>query len=311
MKTFNPEKLVAIGEGLAAGFGPFTLHRWSQRYSFPSLIARQLGVAFSLPLFEPPGIGNAPGFEPQPVILPGLAQATVFNSLPPVEYANLSVPGMTLRDALERKPCQPWVMQNDALQTACNLILGARRMATNVPTLAQVDCAASLNPTGVIVALGFAEALEAAIASGDGVGPPSLDSDKDFGDRYAEMVKRLSAATMLLFTVPDPFDTPFLMSPPHAARVLRVDERWLCSRYGILEGDFLKVPACTKSGIRFSADHLARFPRIRKFPRQIRRRFRPASKNGTRPSGKLPPLWGRRFTISTISPTGSPPTGWM
>ena len=68
MKTFNPEKLVAIGEGLAAGFGPFTLTRWSQRYSFPAMIARQYGVAFPLPLFEPPGIGNAPGFEAQPVI---------------------------------------------------------------------------------------------------------------------------------------------------------------------------------------------------------------------------------------------------
>lgn len=243
MKNFNPEKLVAIGEGLAAGFGPFTLHGWSQRMAFPALIARQFGVAFSLPLFEPPGIGNAPGFEPQPVIMPGLAQATLYNSLPPSEFANLSVPGMTLRDALKREPRPPWVMQNDALQTACNLIVGGRRMATKKTPLTQVAAASIQQPTGVMIALGFAEALNAAIAAGDGSKPPELDSEKDFGDLYAEVAKQLSPSTLLMFTVPDPFDTPFFLQPAHAAEVLRIEESWLLTRFGLNEDDYLKLPA--------------------------------------------------------------------
>ena len=240
---FNPERLVAIGEGLAAGFGPFTLHRWSQRLSFPALIARELGVAFSLPLFEPPGIGNAPGFEPQPVVMPGLAQATVYNSLPPSEFANLSVPGITLRDALERKPCQPWIIQNDAVQTACNLIVGGRRLATNQEPLAQVDAAAVQRPTGVMIALGFGEALDAAVNALDESTAPALDSEKEFGALYAEVARRLSPATLLMLTVPDPFDTPFFLRPAHAAEVLRVEESWLLSACGLNENDYLRLPA--------------------------------------------------------------------
>jgi hypothetical protein len=268
MKNFNPEKLVAIGEGLAAGFGPFTLHRWSQRLSFPALIARQFGVAFSLPLFEPPGIGNAPGFEPQPVIMPGVSQATVYNSLPPSEFANLSVPGMTLRDALERKPRQPWVMQNDALQTACNLIVGGRRLVTNHEPLAQVDAAAAQEPTGVMIALGFAEALKAAIAASDGSPAGALDTEKEFGDRYAEVAKKLSPATLLMFTVPDPFDTPFFLQPAHAAEVLRIEESWLLTRLGLNEDDYLKLPAVHEIGYHIFARSLTNLPSQARVPRK-------------------------------------------
>lgn len=268
MKEFNTEKLVAIGEGLAAGFGPFTLHRWAQRLSFPALIARQLGVAFSLPLFEPPGIGNAPGFEPQPVIMPGLAQATVYNSLPPSEFANLAVPGMTLRDALERKPRQPWVIQNDALQTACNLIVGGRRMATNHEPLAQVDAAAAQQPTGVMIALGFAEALNAAIAAGEAGNPPALDTEKDFGDRYAEVARKLSPATLLMFTVPDPFDTPFFLQPAHAAEILRIEDSWLLTRFGLNEDDYLKLPAVHEIAFHIFGRSLTNLPPQARVSRQ-------------------------------------------
>ena len=109
MPAFNPEKMIVLGEGLAAGFGAFTLHRDSQRYSFPALVARQLDTPFSQPLFEPPGIGPAPGYEPQPVVLPGISQATVFDNLPPGEFANLSVPGLSLHHALSLRPRFPLI----------------------------------------------------------------------------------------------------------------------------------------------------------------------------------------------------------
>jgi len=246
MKTFNPEKFVAIGEALAAGFGPLALDRSSQRFSFPNLIAEQFGVPFPQPLFEPPGIGNAPGFAPQPVILPGIAQTTLFDSIPPVEFANLSVPGMTLAHALSRPPRQPLIVRDDAVQTACNLILGGRRIAVNGELLTQVECAARQQPTGVLIALGFTEVLDGAI-TGD---LSHLPSEGEFGDMYERMVKLLLPATLLLFTVPDPFDTPFFLDPAHAGRVLRVEESWLRETYKLGDGDFLRLPAVHEIGFQ-------------------------------------------------------------
>ena len=126
---FNPRSLLAIGEGLAAGFGSFSLTRHSQRWSFPAQVAASLGAPFSQPLLEPPGLGSAPGFEPLPVVLPAPYQSTVFEQLPPADPDNLSVPGFTVQDALNRRPCQPLVSR-DGKQAACNLILGARDIAT-------------------------------------------------------------------------------------------------------------------------------------------------------------------------------------
>jgi hypothetical protein len=259
MKTFNPEKLVAIGEGLAAGFGPFTLTRWSQRYSFPAMIARQYGVAFPLPLFEPPGIGNAPGFEAQPVILPGISQATVFDSIPPEEFANLSVPGMTLRGALEWRPRSPWVVQTDPVRTALNLIVGGRRLATNAKLLTQVESAMRQGPTGVIVCLGFTEALDAAIGAGESAAP-HLPTAEEFGRHYTEVARILSPATLLMFTVPDPFDTPFFVQPAAAANILRVKESWLCERFGLLPDDRIKIPAVHEIGFQIFGRSLASLP---------------------------------------------------
>lgn len=268
MTNFNPEKLIAIGEGLAAGFGPFTLHRWSQRYSFPSLIARQFGVRFRLPLFEPPGIGNAPGFESLPVIMPGISQATVFNSLPPVEYQNLSVPGMTLSDALERRPRPPLIVRNDDFQTACNLILGARRMATNAPLLTQLESAVSQKPTGVMISLGHTEVLDAAIAAGNGdKAAPVLPGEEEFGQQYARVAASLAPATLLMFTVPDPFDTPYFLHPAQAARVLRVEESWLSKKYGLHDDDYLKLPAVHEIGFRIFGRSLGSLPDDAKVPR--------------------------------------------
>src|SRR5438093_2564612 len=69
--------VVVIGEGLAAGTGDFALSEESQQHSFVCQAARQMGVPFLVPWLQPPGIYGAPGFPPQPVVLPHLLQTTV------------------------------------------------------------------------------------------------------------------------------------------------------------------------------------------------------------------------------------------
>ncbi len=254
MSGNTSEKMVVIGEGLSAGFGPFTLNQWAQRFSFPSFIAQQVGIGFPQPLFEAPGICSAPGFEQQPVILPTIAQATVLDRIPPVEFANLSVPGMSLADALTRRPRAPWVMRDDPLQTACNFIVGAHRMATNAELLTPVENAAAQNATVILICLGYAEALNAAVASGAGTAWQSMMPEPAlFGSQYASMLSALTHSRLLVFTVPDPFDTPFFQRPPHAARVLRVEESWLRSQYELADDDYLQAPAVHEAGYQIFA----------------------------------------------------------
>ena len=75
MTTPKINTFVTLGEGLAAGVSHFSLSDDVQAYSFPALVAERLGVKFSQPLIEPPGVGNV-GFAEQPVIVPELLQTT-------------------------------------------------------------------------------------------------------------------------------------------------------------------------------------------------------------------------------------------
>ena len=76
MTTPKIKTFVTLGEGLAAGVSHFSLSDDVQAYSFPALLAERLGVKFSQPLIEPPGVGNV-GFAEQPAIVPELLQTTV------------------------------------------------------------------------------------------------------------------------------------------------------------------------------------------------------------------------------------------
>ena len=67
-------------------------------------------VGFVQPLIQAPGLGDAPGFPRLPVRLPMDHQTTVLRQFPPSEAnANLSIPCMTLSEALARRPAPPLV----------------------------------------------------------------------------------------------------------------------------------------------------------------------------------------------------------
>ena len=107
-KPLDPSRFVVLGEGLAAGMTNFSLMDCDQRESFGAQMARQMNVAFAQPLIQPPGLGDAPGFPRLPVRLPFDHQTTVLTEFPPsAPYGNLSVPGLTLADAVGRRPMSP------------------------------------------------------------------------------------------------------------------------------------------------------------------------------------------------------------
>jgi lysophospholipase L1-like esterase len=95
---------VAIGNSITAGYQSGALFEEAQAYSFPNLLAQQLGTPFVQPLF--PGDGTGARIRLASLTPPTLA--TGANSLVPpsniayaAAYNNLGIPGALISDALD------------------------------------------------------------------------------------------------------------------------------------------------------------------------------------------------------------------
>ncbi|MEM9595261.1 MAG: hypothetical protein AAGD06_13395 [Acidobacteriota bacterium] len=243
--------LVVLGEGMAAGVGHFGLSAEVQEGSFPSLWARQLGTPLEQPLMEPPGIGHVAGQSPVPVIVPDLLQTTVRRDFPPTaaSLGNLSVPGLTLAQALDLRPSLPLVHRDNPLQTAVNLILGVPHLLQGgapeaAPTA--VEYAVARQPTAALVALGYQEAVTAALA-GDAAALPLASA-------FRHDLERLLAAFgeedcgVVLATIPDPLDTAYFTTVDAAARLLRTTPAFLMRHFGLEETDLVGQGAALEMG---------------------------------------------------------------
>jgi hypothetical protein len=242
----NTTTFIALGEGLAAGVGNFTLSADTQQDSFPAQMARQMHAHFAQPLMQAPGIGNPVGFEHLPVLVPAFLQTTVLDELPPPPVANLSVPGFTLCDALNLRPVQPLVHRHDAKQTAANLILGLRSIARGEPLLTQIELALQRHPTFTVIELGYHEALEAAV-KGE---PGSLPDIGSFRADYERLLTPLQEAgsELLVLTIPDPFDTAHFATIDIAAKILKVEPAFLLEAYDLKPDALLTVSGMMQIG---------------------------------------------------------------
>lgn len=243
----DPSRFVVLGEGLAAGLGDFSLEATAQAGSFPALAAAAMGVGFEQPLVEPPGLGDVVSFQAQEPIVPNLQQSTVLvGGIRDRELGNLSVPGLTLRQALEARPLLPIVHRDNNLQTSINFILGLPGLARGGgcgPT--QVEAAERRRPTLALVCLGYQEAVEAAIAAD----PERLDP-RAFGGDLRRLLGRLGRATRIVATVPDPLDSAYFSSLTVAAAILKTEPAFLARHYGLDEDALVPLPALYEMGFQ-------------------------------------------------------------
>jgi hypothetical protein len=252
--------LVVLGEGLAAGFGDFSLAAEFQRESFVAKLGAQMGRDFTQPLIESPGIGDAPGFPNLPVIVPALMQTSALGQFPPARAPhNLSVPGFRVADASRLRPAPPIVQQDDARGTLANLILGLPELvqgAEKLPT--QLERAIAHEPTFALIELGFYEVLEAAVAGR----PGDIPERSVFRNDYEELVARLSksGARLLLLTIPDPIDTAYFSSVDSAAANLKVTPSLLVDAFSIAKDDLISVPGLMEMGFQFLGDTVGALP---------------------------------------------------
>ncbi len=234
--------MVVVGEGIAAGMNDFALRETYQKASFSALVARQLKTAFPLPLIEPPGLGSVPGFPVLPVRAPGPFQTTVRSRFPPTLFVlNLSVPGAKVSDVVGRRPGWPLIQPNDSQQTLTNFILGYPALILNndKPLWTEIEYAEQMAPTLVIVALGYADVLDAA-ANGDTSRLPDVAA---FTSGMTAIVKRMKAtqSTVVVLNVPDPLDTAYYTSLSSATSLVGASAAQLQSLFGLKADDLLTV----------------------------------------------------------------------
>jgi hypothetical protein len=258
-RGLDGRRLVVVGEGLAAGIDHFSLSAEMQVASFGALLARQLGAPFRQPLLQGPGTGNMPGLQALPIRVPVPPQTTVLADDPPQPaLENLSVPGFTLADALRRRPVPPLVHRDDSTQTLANLILGYPALLTSgaaaLPT--QLELAERARPGLAVVALGYTEAVSAAVA-GD---PVYLPSAAAFAADLAAAVVALArhGATVVVATVPDPIDTAYVSTAEQAAKLAHTEPEFLAGLYQLRRGDLLTLPGLVEVGWQFTAHDIGK-----------------------------------------------------
>jgi hypothetical protein len=239
VSKLKTSSFVVLGEGLAAGMGDFSLSQDMQQFSFPAQMARQMDVSMSQPLMQPPGIGSAIGFSAWAGIVPSPLQSTVLKQFPPDPLSNFSVPGFTLSDAVRTRPRQPLIDRSNSQQTTINLILGLREImnGTAGPLATQLERAVQSKPALAIVALGYSEALESAIA-GD---LTRLPTPELFRSDYSKIVHELrsAGATVVALTVPNPADTAHFSTIQSAASLVKLDPTMLLEVWGLRFDDLI------------------------------------------------------------------------
>ena len=158
---------------------------------------------------------------------------------------NLSVPGLKLADALNRRPALPLLQNHDSFQTLLNLILGFPSLILDqdVPLWTPLEYAVAMNPTLALIELGYYDAIDAAV-SGD---PARLAEVPAFRSNYSEVVRQLRAtfADVIVTTIPDPTITAYFSSIAEVAVRLQLASAFWQENYGLAPDDLL-----TESAVR-------------------------------------------------------------
>ncbi len=224
-QKLDTTQFIVIGEGLASGMADFALRDVYQKTSFPAQMAAQMNTAFPMPLIQSPGISfGTPGFNQLSAGLPFTLQGSGRNDFPPQLFVfNLAMPGATVTDALNLRPATPLIQAGNPKQTLANLVLGYPSLIieNNVPYWSQVEYALAMNPTLVVVELGYSEVLAAA-ATND---PSKLPNAATFATNYGTLLSRLKSGgpagpQIVVMTIPDPFDTAYFTSVNNATNFL-------------------------------------------------------------------------------------------
>ena len=233
-------RLVVVGDSLSAGVQNFSLLDTQQPNGYASVIARQAGVPLTLPLVPFPGAPNVlqvVSLSPVPVIQPVAGSLPFPRDNPDEQPTNVSVPGVTVAQALTLRPSptpQPGVPQ------WATLVLGFPSLLQgSAPT--EIELAASLHPTTVIEWLGNNDALVPAL-----IGQlAALTPIDQFAASYQQVLDKLSetGARIITANIPDVTEVGYFTSVRTIAAQANAPVAVVADLLGIGPNDYVRPTA--------------------------------------------------------------------
>ncbi len=224
--SINNTMFVSIGNSLTAGFQSGVLKESNQRYSFPNLIAQQLGIPsdnFVQPIIPDPGIGTPitiTSLNP-PALETGMAATNPSNSTHPRPFNNLGIPGAILFDALDTSSIQA----RSATRGNPFYMVVMRNQAAFGKSM--IEQATKLGPTFMTFWLGNNDVLGYATSGGTkgtnlglgGTTPRTLPTEKlIFKQLFEGSLTALMAfnpnANIVVANIPNVTDVPFFTTVP-------------------------------------------------------------------------------------------------
>lgn len=193
--TADFSNLVALGDSYGAGVVSSSLNERHQVWSWPAVIARQVGYTTC----QPSATAADPCFAQPLVTFPGIGPELVLQNLTPTivpaaggpsvpvmtgfgrSYNNLSIPGATVGALLALTGAEPQTPGEPTAVSMARFILRGRGTA--------VAQALSQDPSFIVMWIGGNDALST-LFSGD---PSTLTSAADFRTRYAAVLSALVA----------------------------------------------------------------------------------------------------------------------
>lgn len=237
----NLSRLVVVGDSLSAGVENFSLLDSQQPHGYASLIAQQAGVPLTLPLVPYPGAPNVlqlKSLEPVPDVEPAPGTLLFPRDNPLVQPFNVSVPGVTLNQALTLRP----TLNPNAppVQQWATIVLGFPNLLFGqAPT--EIELAQQLHPTTVIEALGNNDALVPALTGAISTLTP-LNS---FTSDYKTVLDKLhsTGATLIVATIPDVTEVPYFITAQTISDQTGAPVELVESSLGIGPNDYVRITA--------------------------------------------------------------------
>jgi phospholipase/lecithinase/hemolysin len=233
--------LVVAGDSLSAGVENFSLLDTQQPHGYAYLIAHQAGSDLILPLVSFPGVPNVlelVSLGPPPVITPAQSTMPPLRENPLVQNTNVSVPGVTVNQALTVRPTLDLGPTTPAIQVFATYVLGFPSLFLGQsPT--EIELATKLDPSVLIEWLGNNDALVPAL-----IGQLSaLTPLPSFAADYKTVLDRLAGTSAPIITanIPDVTEVPYFMSVPEIAEQYGLRSEVVTDELGIGPLDSVRI----------------------------------------------------------------------
>lgn len=196
-------RYVAIGNSLTSGYQSSALYESSQIYSYPNLIAKQVGLtSFAQPLISDPGIGGLIKIvNPDPSHFV-TKQEPVMGGSPinlnyPAPYNNLGIPGIVLADVINS------TNSSGSYSKSAFIDIVLRGLGT------QFQQAKALHPTFITLWIGNNDVL--GYATSGGAKPTAPTSSATFGYLFNQLADSLATtgAKVVVANIPSVTAIPF------------------------------------------------------------------------------------------------------